>query len=240
MRARGVGDGDRRRQVDRRERAERAVVDDVGIGDRQDHARRARADTRGRATSCRKTMFGRPKASVLAFIPWSAVSTIVAPSASSAREVAVHHRVEVVGGADAGRRLVLDVVGRRQVHDVGPLALAAASRRRRTRTRTARRCRPRAPACRPAPATSSMPLRPRVASAGLLRREADARHPVAEQRAQLVLGGDDGDLRAGVGEARRGSCRRAGTSGRSSSLRRRRRGPRSSCRRCRAPTAARR
>ena len=27
------------RQVDRRERAERAVVDDIGIGDRQDHAR---------------------------------------------------------------------------------------------------------------------------------------------------------------------------------------------------------
>ena len=46
--------------------------------------------------------FGRPTASVLAFMPWSAVSTIVAPSASSSREVAVHHRVERVGAAVPG------------------------------------------------------------------------------------------------------------------------------------------
>ena len=38
-----------RRQVDGRERAERAVVDDVRIGDRQDHARRAGAEPRRRA-----------------------------------------------------------------------------------------------------------------------------------------------------------------------------------------------
>ena len=33
-------------------------------------------------------------------------------------DVAVDHRVERVGGRRAGRRLVLNVVGRRQIHDV--------------------------------------------------------------------------------------------------------------------------
>ena len=49
---RGVVDAPRR-QVDGRERAERAVVDDVRIGDRQDHARRCPRRTSASSTSCR-------------------------------------------------------------------------------------------------------------------------------------------------------------------------------------------
>jgi len=45
------------------------------------------------------------KASVLAFIPWSAVTTTVAPHRVQRVEIAVHHRVEVVGHAHAGRAL---------------------------------------------------------------------------------------------------------------------------------------
>ena len=150
-------------------------------------------------------MLGRPKASVLAFIPWSAVTTMVAPIASSAAEVAVHHRVEVVGGGGPGRLLVLDVVGRRQVHHVGTLALhqldaggehelgqpGAVDRRH-------------VHADQRGHAVDAVGGARRLV--GLFRREADAGHPVAEQGAQLVLGGDDGDLAPGVGQ--RGEDRR--------------------------------
>ena len=85
-----------------------------------------------------------------------------------------------------------------------------------------------------------MPLAASVAWSAFSDEKQMPVEPVAEQRAQLVLGGDDGDLGAGVGE--RGEDRAgaqvlrvvhhhfgAGVAD-----------PRSSCRRCRARPAARR
>ena len=212
-------------QVDGRERAERAVVDDVRIGDRQDHARDCPRRASRRARPAGRSRWACRRIRVFAFMPWSAVSAIDrSPCASSLREVAVHHRVERVGAVGARARAC--AARSRWSRDTSRRGGASAHqlrRRRRTRTPRARRCRPRAPACRPARRTSSMPFSAIGRLVGLLGREADALHAVAEQLAQLVLGGDHGDRLRRRRRARRGSSARAATSGRSSSLRCRRR-----------------
>ena len=140
----------------------------------------------------------------------------------------------------AGRVLVLDVVGGRQIHQVGPARLRISRRRPRIRILTARRCRHPAPACRPARARRRCRFPSTVALSAFSAEKQMPLHAVAEQLAQFVFRGDHGDRCAGVGE-RGQQGRRAQT------LRvvhhhfgarwRRRTG---SCRRCRAPKAARR
>ncbi len=56
------------RQVSSGKRTQRAVMHYIGIGDRQDHARDA-CTNQSSSKSCRNTILGRPKASVLAFMP---------------------------------------------------------------------------------------------------------------------------------------------------------------------------
>ena len=89
-----VGDVRAGGQIDGRERAQRAVMHDVRIGDRQDHARCVLRRTTRRARPAERRCCGRPKASVLAFMPWSAVSDDRRAERVELRQVAVHHRVE--------------------------------------------------------------------------------------------------------------------------------------------------
>ena len=175
----GVLDARAFRQVDGGERAERAVVDDVGIGDRQDHARPARAQPR--VEHILKIDDLRPSRRV-----GLGVHAVVGgerdrrAEAVEPREVAVHHPVEGVGGRRARRVLVLDVVGGRQVHDVGSPRLHEPDARREDELAEVG-----AVDGRQRPAHE----RQRVGDAvlrlgglvGLLGREADALHLVTEQ-----------------------------------------------------------
>ena len=100
-RARRPRVGVRRRQVDRRERAQRAVVDDVRIGDRQDHARARRAVRRVEHVLQEDDV--RPAEGV-----GLRVHAVIGGDDDGRaqrvelREIAVHHRVELVGGAVPG------------------------------------------------------------------------------------------------------------------------------------------
>jgi hypothetical protein len=55
-------------QVDGGDTSQRAVMHDIRIGDRQ-RSRACAGAVRASSASWQKTMFGRPKASVLAFMP---------------------------------------------------------------------------------------------------------------------------------------------------------------------------
>ena len=227
------------RQVDGGERAERAVVDDVGVGDRQDHPGAAGAEPGVEQVLEVEHVGGAVHAGL-------GVHAVVGGEGDDAAEgvelaeVAVHHPVEGVGALGAGRVLVLHVVGGREVHHVGPALVrhqldAGGEHELRQGGAVDRGHRHADPLDHLVDAVLVLGR-----LVGLLGREADALHAVAEELPQLVLGGD---RRPGTGRRWRGRpgwSARAATSGRSSSPRCPRRRRTGSCRRCRAPTAARR
>ena len=109
-------------QVDRRVGAQGAVMHDVGIGDRQDHARGAWRE------QCVEFVLqvddvGLARGVVLG------VHAMVGSQHDGRAEriefgpVLVHHRVECIGAVAAGGELVLNVIGGRQVHQVRPHSL---------------------------------------------------------------------------------------------------------------------
>ncbi len=175
-------------------------MDDVRIGDRQDHAGAAGAqepvDDGTQVDDVRRAVGTR-----------LGVHAVVGGDAEHRAgtiegvEVAVEHRVEVGRGRRARRVLVLDVVGERQVERVGSLApeqleprgqhvlreLRAVDRRHGHRDEVGRAV------------DAVLGLRRLVR---LLGREAHALHLVTEQAAELVLGRHDRRPRAGARERR--------------------------------------
>ena len=114
-------------------------------------------------------------------------------------QVAVHHGVEVVRAARAGRELVLDVVGGGEVHYIGPVLVHQLHAGRENKLGQVRAV------------DAGHGFADQAEHIGdaidLLRnlvrlfgREADAAHLVAQQRPQFVLGRDHGDRLAGVGQ----------------------------------------
>ena len=226
-------------QVDGGVGAQGAVVHDVRIGDRQDDARAGGAQPPIQHVLQVDHVRARIE-------PGLGVHAVIGGERDGAAQgielaqVAVHHAVEGIGLLGARGVLVLHVVGGREVHDILGLRLHEPARRRRTRTPTAPRCRRPAPAC-PTSCTHALDaVLGKAHLVGLLGGEADALELVAEELAQLVLGGDDRDLARRGRRGPQAAWARAATSGRSSSPRRRCRCRRGSCRRCRAPQAARR
>ena len=191
------------RQIDRRPRPERAVMHHVRIGDRQDDARRALAEPlvgqRLQVDDVR--LLVRQMLVVHAVIGGEHQH---GAGRVELADIAVHHRVERIREVRAGRRLVLHVVGGREIHQVGALALEDRDAGRHDefgqvgridlgqRLADARQ-----------QVADAVVLHRRLV--GLLGRERDGAagghvEVLAEHRAQLVLGGDDRDLGAGVVE----------------------------------------
>ena len=110
------------RQIDRGEGAERAVMHDIGIGDRQDHPRLAGADP---AVEHVLQIDHVRRAVGLVLVVHAVIGGEDDGRALGIqlRQVAVHHAIEAVGVGRAGRRLVLHIVGGREIHDVRPAFL---------------------------------------------------------------------------------------------------------------------
>ena len=115
------------------------------------------------------------------------------------REIPVDHRVEIIGRRRAGSGLVLDVVGRGEIHEVGPLFLHELDagdedefRQRRAVHGGQRHADALEHALDPV-------LRQRDL-VGFFGGEANTLHLVAQEFAQLVLRRDDGHLRPRLGK----------------------------------------
>ena len=163
-------------------------MDDVRIGDRQDHARAAEPDERVE----QRTQVDDLRRAVGVGLGIHAVvgrDSQHRAGAVERVEVAVEHRVEGRRRRRAGGMLVLDVIGERQVHDVGPLALEQLEPGRQHVFRELRAVDRRHWHGDQVGGALDAVLALRCL-VGLLGREADAGHPVAEQSTKLVLGGD--------------------------------------------------
>ena len=187
-----------RRQINRGERAERPVMNHIGVGDRQDHPGPRRAEP----VIQQLLQVNHPRPAGLVMFRVHAVIGGQRDGAAECVElgpVAVHHGVEGVRIVGARRVLVLNIVGCREIGDVraptlhqgntsGEYELAeigAVDRGQR-------------PAGHPEHVLDAIVIEGRLIR--LFRRKTDSPQFVAEQPAQLVLGGDHGDPGAGVGE----------------------------------------
>ena len=105
-------------KVNGRKRAQRSVVDDIGVRDRQDHPSALTPEPFVEQVLQEDHVRARVQ-------PRLGVHAVVCGHADHRTErvqsgqVPVHHRVEAVGVRIAGRVLVLHVVGGREVHHVG-------------------------------------------------------------------------------------------------------------------------
>ena len=98
------------------------MVHDIGIGNREDHSRAARADPGVeqilQIDDVRRAVGTGLRVHAMVGSQREHCTRRVEP-----REVAVHHRVERVRAFTAGCELVLNVVGGRQVHQIRALRL---------------------------------------------------------------------------------------------------------------------
>mmetsp|Transcript_5274 Transcript_5274/g.19787 ORF Transcript_5274/g.19787 Transcript_5274/m.19787 type:complete len:465 (+) Transcript_5274:979-2373(+) len=185
--------------VDGREGAQRAMVDDIGVGDGQDDAGRALAQ---RGVQRRLQIGDAGFAGGIGLGVHAVVGGQRKARAEGVElaEVAVQHRVEGIGARRARRAFVLDVVGGGQIDHVrlaGPQQGHAGSEHELAQRGAVDAGQRQADE---AEGVVEAAVGPR-GLVGLLGREADAAaQAVAEQAAQLVLGGDDRDAQARIRE----------------------------------------
>ena len=191
----------RHRQIHGGVRPERTMMNDIRIGNRQDDARGAGAVPRIERILQEHDVGTAERVGLR-------IHSVIGGQYDGGAEhiepaqACVENPRECVGGRGSRRVLVLHIIGRRQIHDVRPLALEQrdAGVEHEFRQRGAVHRRQRHP--RQSQRVRDAVFRERHLI-GFFRRKADALEPVTQQRSQLVLRRDDRDFGAGIGKRRK-------------------------------------